>query len=102
MKAAEDSRTPRRCREPLRVTPSARSWSAAVLCRFWLVRRDRRFKSRGFARRGIEFRPLAKEFSFRLTSDRFVVCAGEGSSSYWQRVFWWGLVWLRFGRENGK
>src|SRR6266850_1194655 len=33
-KAAEDSRTPRRCRDGLRATPSARSWSAAVLCRF--------------------------------------------------------------------
>ena len=33
-KAAEDSRTPRRCRDALRATPSARSWSAAVLCRF--------------------------------------------------------------------
>src|SRR5882672_3531162 len=34
MKAAEDSRTPRRCRDEYRATPSARSWSAAVLCRF--------------------------------------------------------------------
>jgi hypothetical protein len=33
-KAAEDSRTPRRCREFAHATPSARSWSAAVLCRF--------------------------------------------------------------------
>src|SRR6266850_538058 len=33
-KAAEDSRTPRRCRDGLRATPSASSWSAAVLCRF--------------------------------------------------------------------
>src|SRR5712664_4995990 len=33
-KAAEDSRTPRRCRDRLWATPSARSWSAAVLCRF--------------------------------------------------------------------
>src|SRR5882757_6903517 len=33
-KAAEDSRTPRRCRDCLWATPSARSWSAAVLCRF--------------------------------------------------------------------
>src|SRR6267142_6607444 len=34
MKAAEDSRTPRRCRDGLHATTSARSWSAAVLCRF--------------------------------------------------------------------
>jgi hypothetical protein len=34
VKAAEDSRTPRRCRDKARATPSARSWSAAVLCRF--------------------------------------------------------------------
>src|SRR5262249_26024192 len=33
-KAAEDSRTPRRCRDRLRAIPSGRSWSAAVLCRF--------------------------------------------------------------------
>src|SRR6266403_5406073 len=33
-KAAGDSRTPRGFREGLRATPSARSWSAAVLCRF--------------------------------------------------------------------
>jgi hypothetical protein len=33
-KAAEDSRTPRRCREGSHATPAARSWSAAVLCRF--------------------------------------------------------------------
>src|SRR5712672_3050664 len=36
MKAAEDSRTPRRCRDGLRATRSARFWSAAVLCRFGL------------------------------------------------------------------
>src|SRR6266853_4203709 len=33
-KAAEDSRTPRRYRDGLHDSPSARSWSAAVLCRF--------------------------------------------------------------------
>src|SRR6266496_4059907 len=33
-KAAEDSRTPKRCRDRLRATSSARFWSAAVLCRF--------------------------------------------------------------------
>src|SRR5690242_15551402 len=33
-KAAEDSRTPRRCRDQLRPTPSARSWSAIDLCPF--------------------------------------------------------------------
>jgi multidrug efflux system membrane fusion protein len=33
-KAAEDSRTPRRCRVLYHATLSARSWSAAVLCRF--------------------------------------------------------------------
>src|SRR6266487_3774239 len=41
MKAAEDSRTlprPRDCRDRLHATPSARSWSAAVLCRFDSVR----------------------------------------------------------------
>src|SRR5690348_16126916 len=53
-KAAEDSRTPRRWREGLRATPSARSWSAAPWslrhpdsvyrdCRF--IERDRKFKS---------------------------------------------------------
>jgi hypothetical protein len=36
-KAAEDSRTPRRCRVLSRATQSARSWSAAVLCRFQLI-----------------------------------------------------------------
>jgi hypothetical protein len=34
VKAAEDSRTPRRCRDRFRATLSARSWSAAVLRRF--------------------------------------------------------------------
>jgi hypothetical protein len=34
LKAAEDSRTPRRWRAQSNVTASARSWSAAVLCRF--------------------------------------------------------------------
>jgi outer membrane protein assembly factor BamB len=34
IKAAEDSRTPGRWRDELRASPSARSWSAAVLCRF--------------------------------------------------------------------
>jgi len=33
-KAAEDSRTPRRCRDGARATCSAKVWSAAVLCRF--------------------------------------------------------------------
>src|SRR5256885_4745410 len=35
-KAAEDSRTPRRYRAPERAPISARSWGAAVLCRFLL------------------------------------------------------------------
>jgi hypothetical protein len=35
-KAAEDSRTPRRWRDGSHATSSARSWSAAVLCRFEL------------------------------------------------------------------
>ena len=34
LKAAQDSRTPRRCRDRVRATLSARFWSAAVLCRF--------------------------------------------------------------------
>jgi len=34
LKAAEDSRTPRRCRDGLHDIHSARFWSAAVLCRF--------------------------------------------------------------------
>ena len=34
MKAAEDSRTPKRCRDRLRATSSAGFWSAAVRCRF--------------------------------------------------------------------
>jgi putative heme-binding domain-containing protein len=34
VKAAEDSRTPRRWRAIQHAAPSARSWSAAVLCRF--------------------------------------------------------------------
>jgi hypothetical protein len=36
-KAAEDSRTPRRWRVFEHDIPSARSWSAAVLCRFVLA-----------------------------------------------------------------
>src|SRR6266436_8935937 len=36
-KAAEDSRTPRRWRDGLHASHSARSWSAAVLCRFLLT-----------------------------------------------------------------
>jgi hypothetical protein len=35
MKAAEDSRTPKRCRAFPHATLSARFWSAAVLCRFF-------------------------------------------------------------------
>ena len=38
VKAAEDSRTPRRLRDGLYATTSARFWSAAVLCRFCCFR----------------------------------------------------------------
>ncbi len=37
MKAAEDSRTPRRWRAITHATQSARFWSAAALCRFLYV-----------------------------------------------------------------
>src|SRR5262245_27713142 len=37
-KAAEDSRTPKRCRDRTHAAPSARFWSAAVLCRLTSVR----------------------------------------------------------------
>jgi hypothetical protein len=40
VKAAEDSRTPGRWRVFEHAVPSARSWSAAVLCRFVLAFSD--------------------------------------------------------------
>jgi hypothetical protein len=36
-----------------------------------------------------------KEIQFKVADD------GDGLSSFWWCVFFWELVWLRFGRGNG-
>src|SRR5206468_4045364 len=49
-KAAEDSGTPRRFALRWSHRNSDRSWSAAVLCRFWVARFDRPFQTHTLAR----------------------------------------------------
>jgi hypothetical protein len=57
LKAAEDSRTPRRCRAQSNATASARFWSAAVLCRF--------LRGQGFNRTDFQI----SEFGLRVCFD---------------------------------
>ncbi len=72
-KAAEDSRTPRRWRDESHATPSARSWSAAVLCRF-----RRRYPRAQF--RSLACCHFVLEFGFSYSENRIEIdglCGGS-------------------------
>src|SRR5438445_2309341 len=77
-KAAEDSRTPRRCRDGAPATPSARFWSAAVLCRFEL---------RSMAEPKLRISSMKPMNWLRITLSPSDAGEGRGEGPIWNLVF---------------